>query len=361
MATGAASRTIASGVLVAVLAAGCGGDDDTRAAGIASDPDRVQAAESSSSSSATSSSTTTAPPATSSSATATTATPTPDPQPKRRPEPAPLPPQPTPPPPPAGLDLSGYTVQGPASDDPAALDALARDVVTAEQALRDPATPPADMAAHALRQQGAYRAVAANPGVLPAVLDRVPAELRPVVQANVDAGADLRALVGKPRSSLPPWRIIAPPPAGDLERYYREAEARFGVPWAFLASVHLVESRMGRIRGTSTAGAQGPMQFLPDTWEAYGMGGDINDPRDAIMGAANYLKANGGAAGKMANALYRYNHSQRYVRAVTAYARQIEAYPRVYLAYYHWQVFYVTTEGDVLLPEGYVGDPAASP
>ena len=104
---------------------------------------------------------------------------------------------------------------------------------------------------------------------------------------------------------------------------------------------------MGRIRGTSTAGAQGPMQFLPATWKAYGMGGDINDPRDAIFGAANYLKANGGAAGRMDNALFRYNNSNRYVRAVTLYATQIEADPTAYPAYHGWQVYYITPWGDL--------------
>jgi membrane-bound lytic murein transglycosylase B len=32
---------------------------------------------------------------------------------------------------------------------------------------------------------------------------------------------------------------------------------------------------------------------MPATWRAYGLGGDIQDPRDAILGAANYLRANG--------------------------------------------------------------------
>jgi len=31
----------------------------------------------------------------------------------------------------------------------------------------------------------------------------------------------------------------------------------------------------GSIQGDSTAGAQGPMQFLPSTFDAYGNGGDI--------------------------------------------------------------------------------------
>lgn len=254
---------------------------------------------------------------------------------------------------PPALDLTGFTVVHPASSDPAELAREVDDLIAAQTAINDPATPATELAGLALRQQNGIRALAARPAALPAALDRAPEALRPIIKANVDAGADLRALVGKPRTSLPPWRIIPAPPAAELEGYYREAEGRFGVPWAYLAAVHLVESRMGRIRGTSTAGAEGPMQFLPDTWEAYGMGGDINNPRDAIFGAANYLKANGGAAGRMDNALWHYNHSDRYVRAVTAYATQIEANHRAYEAYWHWQVFYITVAGDVLLPEGY--------
>ena len=96
------------------------------------------------------------------------------------------------------------------------------------------------------------------------------------------------------------------------------------------------------------------MQFLPATWAAYGEGGDINDPHDAIMAAARYLKRNG-APGDMANALWNYNHSDRYVRAVTLYAQQMEADPRAYLAYHAWQVYYIMTRGDVLLEEGYGG------
>ena len=241
---------------------------------------------------------------------------------------------------------------GPAPTDPAALDRLADQLAADEAALRNPATPAADIRPLAIRQQSAYRALAARPEAMAGVLPRLPENLRPIAQANVDAGAELRAMT-KPKSDLPPWKILPPPPAEELERYYKEAEAKFGVPWVYLASVHLVETRMGRIRGTSTAGAQGPMQFLPSTWKAYGMGGDINDPHDAIFGAANYLKANGGAAGRMDNALFRYNNSNRYVRAVTLYAKQIEADPRTYLAYHQWQVYYITPWGDLWLEEGY--------
>lgn len=241
-----------------------------------------------------------------------------------------------------------------APTDPAELDRLADQLAADEMALRSPATPAADIRALAIRQQAAYRALSARPDAVAHVVARLPEPLRPIAEANTLAGAELRAMT-KPKSDLPPWKIIPPPPAEELTGYYNEAEAKFGVPWEYLAAVHLVETRMGRIRGTSTAGAQGPMQFLPSTWKAYGMGGDINDPHDAIFGAANYLKANGGAAGRMDNALYRYNNSKRYVRAVTLYAQQIEADPITYRAYHQWQVYYITPRGDLWLEEGYGG------
>jgi membrane-bound lytic murein transglycosylase B len=102
--------------------------------------------------------------------------------------------------------------------------------------------------------------------------------------------------------------------------------------------VNFVESAFGRMRNSSAAGAQGPMQFIPSTWEAYGMGGDVNDPHDAIMGAANYLHASG-APGDVPAALYAYNPSSLYVRAVLAYADRIRRDRRALLSYYAWQVF----------------------
>jgi membrane-bound lytic murein transglycosylase B len=80
------------------------------------------------------------------------------------------------------------------------------------------------------------------------------------------------------------------------------------------------------------------MQFIPSTWKAYGLGGDINDPRDAILGAANYLHANG-APGRLRAALLRYNPSPLYVNAVLAYAQRMRRDPRAFLGYYSWQVF----------------------
>jgi hypothetical protein len=234
-----------------------------------------------------------------------------------------------------------------------AADRLAAQLTTAEAAIRDPATPTGKLPALGRAQQRAYRALVRHPGLVPQVLAQLPPTLRRTVKANVLAGSELRKL-NRPGRRLPRWRIIAPAPAGQLLAAYRRAQARLGVPWEYLAAIHLVETRTGRIRGTSSAGAQGPMQFLPSTWKRYGHGGDIQATGDAILAAARLLRASGAPA-DMAAALYAYNPSRRYVRAVSAYASQLHADRRAFLGYYHWQVFY----GDTLLPEGYPARPPA--
>jgi hypothetical protein len=231
--------------------------------------------------------------------------------------------------------------------------ALASQLEVAERAVRDQGVTGADLRWMGHLQQRVYRFLSARPEWQDAVLAALPADLRGAATANLDATANLRATV-VPGPDLPAaWRIVEPAPMEDLARYYREAEAEIGVPWSYLAAIHLVETRMGRIRGTSVAGAQGPMQFMPGTWAAYGEG-DVNADRDAIRAAARYLYANG-APEDMTRALFRYNQSERYVRAVIEYAEVMRADPDAYRGYYHWQVYYLTTLGDILLPVGYGG------
>jgi membrane-bound lytic murein transglycosylase B len=175
------------------------------------------------------------------------------------------------------------------------------------------------------------------------------------MRANLDAGQALGRLVQR-RKSLPRWRVIAPPAPSVLLGYFREAQARYGVGWQDLAAIEFIESKFGRVTGRSSAGAEGPMQFLPATWARYGRG-DVHNPRDAILGAARYLVASG-APGDIAGALYHYNPSTDYVSAVEDYAKQMRADPRAYYGYYYWQVIYAKVSGPVILPIGY---PAVRP
>ncbi len=184
---------------------------------------------------------------------------------------------------------------------------------------------------------------------------KVTARLQPATvvdtRAQVRAAGLLRAMTS-PEKKLPRWRIVAPPPATELLHYYRKAQRRTGVPWTYLAAIHLVETRMGRIRGTSTAGARGPMQFMPATWDLYGAGGDIDDPQDAILAAARLLK-NNGAPGNMDQAVWHYNQSDNYVRAVSEYAHTMRRSSSAYRGYWHWRVLFRHTRGTYVLPVGY--------
>jgi membrane-bound lytic murein transglycosylase B len=134
-------------------------------------------------------------------------------------------------------------------------------------------------------------------------------------------------------------------PASILLAYYREAGRRFEVPWSVLAAVNFVETKFGKLRNASAAGAQGPMQFRPATWRRYGLGGNVHDAHDAILGAANYLRASGSPR-DLRGALRHYNPSPSYVDAVLRYAHRIASDRTMFFALYNWQVFVKTTRGD---------------
>jgi Transglycosylase SLT domain len=203
--------------------------------------------------------------------------------------------------------------------------------------------PPRDVTYLALHHQRLLRAMGDERVLGDAALARLPADVRGEARDTVAARRQLAAIPRSP-GRIPRVRVAAAAPAAELRRHYRAAERRFGVPWTILASVNFVESAFGRVRSASEAGARGPMQFLPATWKAYGMGGDIDDPRDAILAAANYLSRSG-AREDLDGALFAYNPSTSYVRAIRRFARRMRIDDRAFLAYYAWQVFVLTPDG----------------
>lgn len=92
-----------------------------------------------------------------------------------------------------------------------------------------------------------------------------------------------------------------------------------GLPWQIFAAIAKVESNLGRNMSTSSAGAIGYGQFLPETWALFGNGGDPYDFRDVIPAMGRFLLA-AGAPDDMAGALYAYNHSWSYVAQVLSVA-----------------------------------------
>lgn len=197
----------------------------------------------------------------------------------------------------------------------------------------------------AVRHQRIYRNLLDHPRLYAKVRELLPRRLRLFSDKTVLAGNRLRSLVS-PLDEPPDWEIHKPAPARRLLRFYRAGQRRFDIPWEILASLNFVESRFGRILGPSSAGAMGPMQFMPATWDAYGNGGDINDPHDSIIAAARYLSASG-APQRMWDALFAYNRSNDYVKAILVYARQMMRDKRAFYIYYHWQVYVRTKDGDV--------------
>lgn len=202
----------------------------------------------------------------------------------------------------------------------------------------------------AFTQQVLYRQLALRPGWQPTVLAQA---ARPaMIRDHLAARRALRSVLTTLSDRLPAWRVVPPTPLPRLERIYREAARTHGVPWELLAAINFVETGFGKIRGLSSAGAQGPMQFMPATWAAYGEG-DVDDPRDAIHAAARYLAARGGSPFDPRKALWAYNQHEGYVDGVQEYASVLRRDPEALRGLHQWQILYLSERGDVWLPIGY--------
>jgi len=107
---------------------------------------------------------------------------------------------------------------------------------------------------------------------------------------------------------------------------YQACGTEYGIPWEVLASINKIETGFGTNLNVSSAGAVGWMQFLPSSWEAFGLDAngdgrkDPYNPVDAICAAAHYLKLAGGHE-DLYQAIFAYNHADWYVQEVLLYAR----------------------------------------
>jgi hypothetical protein len=133
--------------------------------------------------------------------------------------------------------------------------------------------------------------------------------------------------VGVPNFFIDKFRI---PPF--LLPIYQAAGIQYGVRWEVLAAINEIETDYGRNLNISSAGALGWMQFMPQTWEMYGVDAnrdgrkDPFNPVDAIFAAARYLKA-AGAETDLRKSIFAYNHADWYVESVLMRARLIGGLP----------------------------------
>ena len=125
---------------------------------------------------------------------------------------------------------------------------LAEQLTAAERAIADLNVTGAELAWYGHLHQRIHRALVARPE-LRHIVQMLPPDVSARARMILEAGVSLRSLVS-PGRDLPSWRIVEPAPMDELLDHYQAAEAEFGVPWQYLAAVHLTETVMGRIRGT---------------------------------------------------------------------------------------------------------------
>jgi surface antigen len=146
---------------------------------------------------------------------------------------------------------------------------------------------------------------------------------------STSCGGTQALLAGHPSADA-----VADIPAAILQ-LYETAGNDFGVPWQILAGIGKVETDHGRstlpgvLSGANSAGAEGPMQFLPPTFAQYALAGHTNiyEPSDAVFAAAHMLAANGATnPATVSHAIFQYNHDPNYVDQVLQWSvRYVQA------------------------------------
>ncbi len=175
------------------------------------------------------------------------------------------------------------------------------------------------------RPQGADRDRGRRPAALrraaTAARSSAPAAPRPNGNPTTTIAPFGPAPIGVPNFVIDSFEI---PPF--LLPIYQACGTEYGIPWEVLAAINKIETGFGTNLNVSSAGAVGWMQFLPSSWEAFGLDAngdgrkDPYNPVDAICAAAHYLKIAGGAK-HLYDAILAYNHADWYAQEVLLYAR----------------------------------------
>jgi hypothetical protein len=254
---------------------------------------------------------------------------------------------------PPGTPLSDIQLPGPPVSTPVPLPAPPNGAPTPDQGVppstgtpaTEPQQPPADQTPNT-NNGSAQQKSGGKEKAKPGALDSLP---QGEVKKKLDKiNKSLRNADGSPAPTNPTFFDALPGPAVAsgvpnfvIQKFrvpifllpiYQAAGIQYGIRWEVLAAINEIETDYGRNLNVSSAGAVGWMQFLPSTWQMYGVDAnkdnrkDPFNPVDAIFAAARYLRAAGGDT-DIQKAIFAYNHAGWYVDSVMLRARVIAGVP----------------------------------